>query len=925
MFLMAVEMAFLSAAFLLLAPEDLSIPELYEKAELARKEGREKEALAGFQQLLARQRDHLEGNLGYQKLLQSQKKEPQLVQEYGALLEKHPEPWCYYLYGRLLHDPKKEEELYARGLAKDPRNAPLQRAQGSVLWQQKRLEEAIGCYTRALEIEPRSRRTYVSYIELMDDAGRIEKLIVRFRKECESRPDDFLPHLLHAVALIVGDSDRGLAKKHLEAAVRLAPENRAVHHSMAVYYLKQKQPERAIESLDKALEIDPHHAYTLYLLGSARVFFFNDKDGVASVLEATRLEPGNSGFFSDLGAIYMTRGDPDAVERYLEEAFRLDRTNDAAISRMAVLRSQQKKHAEALEWIRKAIALDDKEAAYQSQLGSIYRSLGQNALAQEAFQTAEKLKGKADFGVVVSGREVKVVEESERKAQNLYSLALSLLFEGETEKARTQLQAALRDDPGLKSAHYLLGRIHQRLGEPETALEYYTRLVDLLEKEEKSEKGRGARASIRIADCLYDLGREEEASKLYRGILERDPDGAPKSEALASIVQHIDQAPEDSTVLRLSGVRISECAKESYCVPKSLSAVFKHWKIPGDVRSLGRDLVKDGGPSLKEVCEYLQRKGLDTYCFLPDTASLKDLVRRDYPVVLCHFLLYEGTYMAHASVVVGFDDRRGVFLLEDSNWYRGWDRVAYSQLEGVRALLVGPPGSVRSIGENLRGQDFCATLNEAEALMGEGRKELAEERLRTAILLQPKDSRSHSYLGRLARERGDIDQALASLEKAIRLPGADAETYTRLGALYFELGQVELAAESLHDAELIEPRYYVAQKLLATLYTDGKEYERALVHAESLVRIRPTDGEARFMYARLLDYTGEDRDKAAWEFRQAVFYGGPNESHRYLADCYRREGRDTRAIEELRKYLAGAETPEQKKEATELLEGWDAE
>src|SRR5262245_61742031 len=93
---------------------------LLEKAERARKEKRPEEALRLFRDLLAKAPDNLEAHLGYQKLLQSQGKESELVKEYEAIAEKKPEPWALFLLGRVLHDPMREEALYRRALEKAP-------------------------------------------------------------------------------------------------------------------------------------------------------------------------------------------------------------------------------------------------------------------------------------------------------------------------------------------------------------------------------------------------------------------------------------------------------------------------------------------------------------------------------------------------------------------------------------------------------------------------------------------------------------------------------------------------------------------------------------------------------------------------------------------------------------------------------------
>ena len=128
--------------------------DLYERAEQARKTGKPRLSRVLFRQLLEEAPDHVDGHVGYQKLLQSQGKEPDLSREYEKLLEERPEPWAYYLLGRVLHDPPREEALYRKGLEKDPRDARLRKALASALRRQLRREEAEAEHREVLRLDP---------------------------------------------------------------------------------------------------------------------------------------------------------------------------------------------------------------------------------------------------------------------------------------------------------------------------------------------------------------------------------------------------------------------------------------------------------------------------------------------------------------------------------------------------------------------------------------------------------------------------------------------------------------------------------------------------------------------------------------------------------------------------------------------------
>ena len=174
--------------------------ELYEKAELARKEGRVKEALPLFRQALEKLPGDLDTHLGYQKLFQSLGKEDQLVEEYGKLLEEHEKPLYFFLLGRVLHEPAREEELYRRGLEKDSENFELHEGLASALWRQLERKEAAKEYLEAMRLRPDSVRAHARYMSLIEELGSEQSLPERYRERVEKDPGNHISHLLHGIA-----------------------------------------------------------------------------------------------------------------------------------------------------------------------------------------------------------------------------------------------------------------------------------------------------------------------------------------------------------------------------------------------------------------------------------------------------------------------------------------------------------------------------------------------------------------------------------------------------------------------------------------------------------------------------------------------------------------------------------------------------
>lgn len=367
--------------------------QLFRLGERARKEDRSGEALTAFKALLERKPDHLEGHLGYQKLLQSQKKEAVLVGEYKAFLERRGEAWCHYLYGRLLRDPKKEEELFRKGLALDPKSFELRLALADALRRDLRREEAVREYRKALPDRPDALREHLAYIKLMRDLGRPAEVLGEYSKRLERTPEDFRSYLLYASALITFGID-AQTKELLDRALELSPGNQHVLGALGVYYAKSKDIPKAQKALEEALRADPYHPGTLYQQGVVLLFLADDDRGFEPLRAAARLEPDSSKIFSDLGAAYLTRKKADLAEENLKESLRLDPTNDWSAHRMGLLAWIREDYARAIEWQGRAIALCPFIAEYHAALGRAYERIGESVKAKVAHEKAEALRRK---------------------------------------------------------------------------------------------------------------------------------------------------------------------------------------------------------------------------------------------------------------------------------------------------------------------------------------------------------------------------------------------------------------------------------------------------------------------------------------------------------------------------------------------------
>jgi tetratricopeptide (TPR) repeat protein len=104
------------------------------------------------------------------------------------------------------------------------------------------------------------------------------------------------------------------------------------------------------------------------------------------------------------------------------------------------------------------------------------------------------------------------------RIQRLINAATESINGERYEEARRALQLALSHDPHNKEVHEMFGRLHARLGQPERAIEYFTRCLEL--PPETADQS----ARTGLANAYLRLERFDEAERQYELVLEATPE-----------------------------------------------------------------------------------------------------------------------------------------------------------------------------------------------------------------------------------------------------------------------------------------------------------------------------------------------------------------------------------------------------------------
>jgi tetratricopeptide (TPR) repeat protein len=288
------------------------------------------------------------------------------------------------------------------------------------------------------------------------------------------------------------------------------------------------------------------------------------QEAVNCLQRAIRLNPDVPSFYSNLGEIERQRGNLDEADAALSKAIELDPSTAQAHSNLGIVHFDRKEFEEAAASYERAIALQPDFPEAHNNLGNAYRALDRREDAIACYQRAVGQRdGYAEAynnmaTALRDGQDFESAEHAYRKAITLKpnymepynNLAMMLSYLERSDEALRILGDALRIDEkhvgtllsvarvqlkrgshavaiqaaemasGIDPEDYepylTLGEIHHEMDDPQTALTYLDRAIEL----DKNEAGEPY--SFRGV-VLKSLGRLDEARASVRKALDINP------------------------------------------------------------------------------------------------------------------------------------------------------------------------------------------------------------------------------------------------------------------------------------------------------------------------------------------------------------------------------------------------------------------
>ncbi len=458
--------------------------------------------------------------------------------------------------------------------------------------------------------------------------------------------------------------------------------------------------------------------------------------------------------------------DAELIYRQILQA---DPNQADAIHLLGVIASQVGMHAQAVEYIQRAIRLYGNNAAYHNNLGGAYRALHRFSEAADSYRRAVELK--PDYAEAYS------------------NLGLALTDEGKLDDAVLSYRQALSLQPNLVDAQYNLGNVLKDQGKVDEAAACYRGVLDL--------KPEFAEPHYQLGVILHGQGKLDDAIACYRQALKWKPQHAEAhnnlgvalakeeelDEAVACYQRALQLKPEYAEAHFNLGVALKEQGKLDEAIASYRRALELKPDFAKAMGNLGFTLKEQGKLDEAIACYH---KALEMN---PDAAevhnnlgiALKDQDKLDEAIAAYRRALQLRPNYADAAYNLGNAVKEQGKLDEAIASYR-------------RALELKP--------------DYTDAQNSLGIGMQlQGRVDAAATCFRRVLQFQPENHDAHNNLGNVLREGAQVTAALASYRRALQLNPDFAEALSNLGSALKDQCLLDEAFASYRRALELKPDF----------------------------------------------------------------------------------------------------------------------
>ena len=164
----------------------------------------------------------------------------------------------------------------------------------------------------------------------LEDEKNVDAIIAWCKDLVQKFPNNYYAYLLLGSAYR-GKDEVDKAMESYQKAVEINPNFSDAYLGLGAIYFAEEKVDDAIKYIKKAVEINPKHLAAYYSLGLIYEYTDQTDEAIASYEKVIEINPGFKEAYINLGDLYLEKGDRDKAIKAYEKVIELDPENELAI------------------------------------------------------------------------------------------------------------------------------------------------------------------------------------------------------------------------------------------------------------------------------------------------------------------------------------------------------------------------------------------------------------------------------------------------------------------------------------------------------------------------------------------------------------------------------------------------------------------
>ncbi|XP_057558290.1 protein O-mannosyl-transferase TMTC1 isoform X6 [Hippopotamus amphibius kiboko] len=370
---------------------------------------------------------------------------------------------------------------------------------------------------------PHNAKVHYNYANFLKDQGRNREAIYHYRTALKLYPR-------HASALNnLGTltRDTAEAKMYYQRALQLNPQHNRALFNLGNLLKSQEKKEEAITFLKDSIKYGPEFADAYSSLASLLAEQERFKEAEEIYQAGVKNCPDSADLHNNYGVFLVDTGSPEKAVAHYQQAIKLSASHHVAMVNLGRLYRSLGDNSVAEEWYKRALQVARK-AEILSPLGALYYNTGRYEEALQIYREAVALQpSQRELRLALVRRQIKEGRWSREQAQVLAVM-------GQTKEAEKMTNDIVSEETGCLECYRLLSAIHSKREQHDKALDAIDKALKLKPKDPKV-----------ISELFFTKGNQlreqnllDKAFESYKAAVELNPDQAQAWMNMGGI-QHI--------------------------------------------------------------------------------------------------------------------------------------------------------------------------------------------------------------------------------------------------------------------------------------------------------------------------------------------------------------------------------------------------